>query len=687
MSSNLPRLVLVSAVGALIAGGAAAATLQGPVPLPVPPSINGTAAKPVPYDQLMSVKALDHYSEPAWVTKLVEQGKLPAVKDRLPDEPIVMNMAVTPDGVGTYGGVFRHVSGARPQGWNWMAGQHQGYFGLDMTHQECLLNTAGMWELTADKQDPLPNLATSWEWSDDGHQLTMHLLKNAKWSDGQPFSADDIMFFWNDNVLDPKVASKMTSGSLGEGTTLEKLDDNTIRFTFKAAFPVAQLYNLAYPNFCPGPAHILKPLHPKYNKDATYESYTNALKPEKLPWVTMGPWAAVKYEPDQFIVARRNPYYFKVDSAGNQLPYMDEVQWRLSTKQDRDIQTVAGNADYTNFSDPSSYGEAIKAANAPNAKFNLNWGPRAFDWRIDLNLSEVCGIESPADKALRDLFRNVTFRRAFSQAIDRVAMGQSLVRGPFTAPFPGGIHPESGLIDPQSSVYYPYDLATAKALLAQLGFKDTDGDGIVNWTEGALAGKNLEFGLTYTTIRTTDVTLADSAISFLRDAGLRLVARPSSDYAAVVRDTCKWDAILERGTREFQAPITSLSAIAPLSYASPDWHRGTPDHPQELLPFEKEIVGLARKIQNEPDAGQRYKEFSQLQHVFTENVYSIGLITASSAIAINNRLKNVVPGTPGLAFQFGELNLMRERIWIPKDRLGDVPELAPDTVPVEENGG
>ena len=123
---------------------------------------------------------------------------------------------------------------------------------------------------------------------------------------------------------------------------------------------------MALNNFCPGPAHILKPLHPKYNKDATYDSYVNALKPEMLPAVTMGPWVPVGYKPDEIIIMRRNPYFIEVDDQGNQLPYLDEISFKLSTWEDRTIQTVAGTADYTNMEDPNLYLESLKKVAEPD---------------------------------------------------------------------------------------------------------------------------------------------------------------------------------------------------------------------------------------------------------------------------------------------------------------------------------
>src|SRR5690606_24160459 len=112
------------------------------------------------------------------------------------------------------------------------------------------------------------------------------------------------MFLWEDNIMDPNVTT-WTNASFwsidGQPVTLEALDDYTLKFTFPVAKPTKFLYNLTNLNFSPGPAHILKPFHPKYG-GTDYQSYTDALPPNKLPVVTMGPWVPVEYKTDEFMV-------------------------------------------------------------------------------------------------------------------------------------------------------------------------------------------------------------------------------------------------------------------------------------------------------------------------------------------------------------------------------------------------
>ena len=98
----------------------------------------------------------------------------------------------------------------------------------------------------------------------------------------------------------------------------------------------------------------------------------------------MGAWVPVAYRPDDIIVLRRNPYYWKVDEAGNQLPYLDELTYKLSTWADRDVQAVAGTGDFSNLEQAESYVEALKRSADPKAPARLAFGA-THDRLLDLH--------------------------------------------------------------------------------------------------------------------------------------------------------------------------------------------------------------------------------------------------------------------------------------------------------------
>ncbi|KAA1179968.1 ABC transporter substrate-binding protein [Rhizobium tropici] len=658
---------------------------------PVPPVFPAEGKiKYVERNSILEFKALPEYHEPAWVTeKFVKAGKLPPVKDRLPKEPLVFKTGNMPDGIGVYGDTLRHVIGGRPEGWNYGAGQTQGWGGIDIALSECLTRTAPLFQVEAKDTEPLPNLAKSWEWSPDGHKLTMHLIEGAKWSDGAPFNADDIMFYWDDEVIDPNVSPLGGGASpeaFGEGTTLKKIDDYTVEWTFKDAFPKQYLYTMAYPSFCPGPSHILKPQHPKYSKN-TYDQFKNAFPPEYMNMPVMGGWVPVEYRSDDIIVLRRNPYYWKVDEKGNQLPYFNELHYKLSTWADRDVQAVAGSGDLSNLEQPENFVASLKRAAQPDAPARLAFGPRLIGYNLQMNFS-ANGWGNPDDRAqaVRDLNRNEDFRKAVTMALDRKALGESLVKGPFTAIYPGGLASGSSFYDRKSTVYYPFDLAAAKAELAKAGLKDTDGNGIVNFPAGVNGGKDVEITLLVSSDYTTDKSLAEGVVSQMEKLGLRVIInalvgpkRDDANYSG------RFDWMVRRNTTELASVVQNTEQLAPVGPRT-SWNHRAPESGQlDLMPFEKDMVDVVNKFTASKDNDERVALMKQFQKISTEHLYNIGLTEYPGALIINKRFSNVPPGTPIFLFNWAEDSIIRERLWVAADKQGKY-ELFPEELPGAPGG-
>ena len=653
---------------------------------PVPPVFPAEGKiKYVERNSILEFKALPEYHEPAWMTeKFVKTGKLPPVKDRLPKEPLVFKTGNMPDGIGVYGDTLRHVIGGRPEGWNYGAGQTQGWGGIDIGLSECLTRTAPLFQVEAKDTEPLPNLAKIWEWSPDGHKLTMHLIEGAKWSDGVPFNADDIMFYWDDEVIDPNVSPLGGGASpeaFGEGTTLKKIDDYTIEWTFKDAFPKQYLYTMAYPNFCPGPSHLLKPQHPKYSKN-TYDQFKNAFPPEYMNMPVMGAWVPVEYRSDDIIVMRRNPYYWKVDEKGNQLPYLNELHYKLSTWADRDVQAVAGSGDLSNLEQPENFVASLKRAAQPDAPARLAFGPRLIGYNLQMNFS-ANGWGSPDERAqaVRELNRNEDFRKAVTMALDRKALGESLVKGPFTAIYPGGLSSGSSFYDRNSTVYYPFDLAAAKAELTKVGLKDTDGDGIVNFPAGVNGGKDVEITLLVNSDYTTDKSLAEGVVSQMEKLGLRVIInslvgpkRDDANYSG------RFDWMVRRNSTELASVVQNTEQLAPVGPRT-SWNHRAPESGQlDLMPFEKDMVDVVNKFITSKDNDERVALMKQFQKISTGHLYNIGLTEYPGALIINKRFSNVPPGTPIFLFNWAEDSIIRERLWVAADKQGKY-ELFPEELP------
>ncbi len=652
-------------------------------------STTGASAEPMPPEKSMSTleyellgrddlwtyKSLDSYSESPFLTEMVEAGTLPPVEERLPSEPLVHLTGAMSDGVGEYGGVFRHVIGGRPEGWNWLAGQHQGWGGINMAIQECFVRNGPLWQVKAEDQSgPLPNLAKSWDWNEDRTELTLHLVEGVKWSDGDPFDTEDVAFWWDDNIQDDNVASRMSKDGMGEGTTLEVIDAHTFKFVFQQPQGPTRVQSLAYIQGCPGPSHILKQHHPAHNSDSNYDDYRNVQPADMLPPVVLGPWVPVVHRPDEIVIMRRNPFYWKVDEAGNQLPYMNEMHFKLTSWSDRTTQAVAGTGDFSNMENPGNYVEALKQSQAEDAPTKAQFGPRVLSWEIQLNYSETVGVQDDIDTELRGLFRNKDFRVALNHAIDRDAVGQSIARGPFTYPYTGGFSVGSPYYDVSSTVYFPFDKAKAESMLDTLGLTDTDGNGVRNLPN---TGADMEIDLVYDTGEPTEKKQSDAVISMLGDVGIRILSRPVDDDD-VVADSGDFNMLLRR--HHWLVPTRDTCEYVPISNGCPDWHPSDDEGNRNLFDFEVEMANAVELIQQTWDPEEAGAAASKIQQLWTENAYTIGLTQAPAALLINKRIKNAHPGTPVFMFEWAEDGVVRERLWVSADEqldellAGQIPE-------------
>jgi peptide/nickel transport system substrate-binding protein len=657
-----------------------------PTTPPEPPTFEAQGQPQfVSVSDILSFRSLPEYHEPDWVTaSYVDKGLLPPVAERLPVEPLVYEEGNMPDGIGVYGDVMRHVIGGRPEGWNYMAGQSQGWGGIDIGTMECLTRTGPLFQIRAEELEPLPNLAKSWEWSEDGLQLTMKLVEGARWSDGDPFDAEDIMFYWQDAVLDPNLTplNGASPEMFGQGTTLEALDPYTIRWTFTTPFPRQVLFAIAYGGFCPGPSHLLKPEHPRYNPDNSYEDFTTAFPPEFLNFPVMGAWVVTEYRPDDIVVMRRNPYYWKVDSDGNQLPYLNEMHYRLSTWADRDVQAAAGTGDYSNLEQPENYVEALQRAAEPDAPVRLEFGPRTIGYSMLMNFSaNGWGDPDEREQAVRELNRNLDFRIAVTSALDRVRLGESLVKGPFTAIYPGGLYRASAYYDNESTVYYPFDLEAARAHFEKAGLVDTDGNGFVNFPEGVAGGGDVEITLLSETDLRTNKNIAEAVIAIMADAGLKVLPNfmGSNETNAAARSG-EFDWYVFRNQSELITVVQNTSQLAPVGPQTSLFHRAGNDGTLDLLPFEEEMVEIVNTFIASNDPAERVELMKRYQRLYTENVYAVGLTQYSAALIVNRRFANLPEGAPNFMFNWGEDSIMRERMFVLPEQQADY-ELHPKTLP------
>jgi peptide/nickel transport system substrate-binding protein len=401
----------------------------------------------------------------------------------------------------------------------------------------------------------------------------------------------------------------------------------------------------------------------------------------------MGAWVPVEYRPDDIIVLRRNPYYWKVDEEGHQLPYLDELSYRLSTWADRDVQAVAGTGDFSNLEQPENFVESLKRAAQDSAPARLEFGPRIIGYQMYPNYSaNGWGTPDERGQAVRELGRDLDFRKAITYAIDRERLGNALVKGPFTAIYPGGMMADSVYYDADSTVYYPYSIDAAKAELEKAGLTDTDGNGFVNFPSGTAGGQDVQIVLLVNGDYQTDKTLAEAIVAMLGDAGIRVVLDTQTGTNRDAQELAgKFDWSLRRNGPETITVVQETSRLAPVGPKTARMHMANDAGELDLLPVEEQLANTINAFIASRDPEGRKALMQEWQKVFTDNVYAVGLTQYPGALIINKRFSNIPPGAPIFMYNWAEDNIMRERVWVAEDAQSTA-ELHPNTLPGEPGG-
>jgi peptide/nickel transport system substrate-binding protein len=391
----------------------------------------------------------------------------------------------------------------------------------------------------------------------------------------------------------------------------------------------------------------------------------------------------VEYKTDELMIFRRNPYYWKVDESGKQLPYLNEVIFeKAATGVIRTSKVIAGAADHTNVENPSTYREVATRAADPNAVFRLEWGPETLGFSLLINQSLNFGATDDRAKEVRKLFREQKFRRALTQAIDRDGIARSVADGPFFRAWPGGLYPGSQFFDIDSTVYYPFSIDSSKALLAELGFKESNSDGILLWPEGTQKGQPLVLGLIAGEDAEGVGTIAEALVTLFRQIGIQVNYRKLQGNAMNDLNTKgEWDMQVSRMGQAFGVPNVRSREIAPVSLEVPTWSRAGEGVERPLQPFEEEMVTLVNQFALEPDSAKQKEMMKQYQKLHTENIYTLGVVIGRYALGMSKTLKNVPIACPAFFYQWDYNNFIPEQMWIAKEDLGKVPETQPEVIP------
>lgn len=411
------------------------------------------------------------------LAKLAAEGKLPPLAERISANPMVIKV----EKVGRYGGSLRR--GLRG------SSDHNGI--LRMVGNQGLVR----WNLAF--TEVLPNVADKWEVNGDSTEFTFYLRKGMKWSDGKPFTADDIVFSIEDCAKNTELYKSAPSPIVinGKPGTATKIDETTVKFSFPSSYalfleqmatPLGQHPTLFAKHYC-------SRFHPKYNpgvadlvKAANLSDWGtlfrarcgdieipsrwgNPEKPTIDPWVVKEAYTGGATR----VVMERNPYFWQVDSAGNQLPYIDRLTFNIS----QDVESLMLDAISGRIDLQERHLDTLQ--NKPTLSQNMQKGGYRLIELINSSSQQVQIYLNMThkDAKMREMFANKEFRKALSlgmnrkEIIDLVYLGQSQPHQ--TGPRPGHPWHHAAL----STQFTEHDTAQANAILAKLGYAKKDSAG------------------------------------------------------------------------------------------------------------------------------------------------------------------------------------------------------------------
>ncbi|MCC6453854.1 MAG: ABC transporter substrate-binding protein [Caldilineaceae bacterium] len=571
--------------------------------------------------------------EAPMLAAMVAAGELPPLEERLPAEPLVVEPI---ESVGQYGGTWRRA-----------------FKGIADFHAYGRINYDPILRWPRNPSDPVqPGLAKEWSFNEDGTELTLVLREGLKWSDGAPFTTDDIVFWWEDIELDTNITPTPHAEWVvnGEPMTLEVIDDVTIKLKFAGPNGLAETVGLAFHgNQWPlaferfgffAPRHYLEQFHPKYNDEYTdyamFEDMANDFNTERP---VMMPWVITEFEPGGTeMLATRNPYYWKVDIEGRQLPYIDQVHFELVADNEAiNLMALAGDIDMQSrgmdFSKITVFQENAEAG----------------DYRVGLwssasasNLSFMPN-QSYSDPVYRELFQNVDFRVALSHAIDRDLINEIAYLGQGTPRTTTVVDASPYFQEDIVNLYGEFDPDQSKALLDEIGLP-VGADGFRTFEDGTVIDLVIE---------TQDTGAALDVIELVaenwNDIGLKTSIRSMTRDIYWPRAIANEVMIATWGTDRglvpmvdpvYQFPFDERSWMAP-SFGI--WYKSGGTDGEEPPAYFKEVMDLYDQYRTTVDSAQQVEIGKQIVRLATEQLFVIPTVGMSPALVIaKNNFHNVI---------------------------------------------
>lgn len=477
-----------------------------------------------------------------------------------------------------------------------------------------------------------PLLAERWERNEDGTEWTFHLRRDVRWHDQKPLTAADVRFSFQ-AIYDERVpnSSKHVLTIDGQPVAVEVVDAHTVRFTLPRPFApfLSALGGVAII-----PEHVLG----ASLKAGTFtQQWGIDAKPEQI--VGTGPYRMARYVPAQFVQLRRNPDYWMRDEAGQPLPYLEEQTILILQNQDTELlKFLSGNLDLLvpRPEDVPDLQQQADRLGIAVSEIGLDTGALFVVFNRNPNHYHRDGRRDPR----LTWFTDKMFLRALAHAVDARSMLQNCFNG-FGEPAVAYISPENRLFHNPNLKPYEYDLDTARRLLAEGGYIDRDGDGVIEDREG--------HPVEFTLHTNAGNQVREKMCSILKEdwtkLGIRVHYRPL-DWTLLTDKldvTFDWDAVLIGFTGGLE-PNDAVNLLR----SSGNLHLWHPHQPSPATPWEAEIDRLLEEGTRQLDPEQRRYSYWRIQEILHEELPMIMTVHQKRFRAFNRRLENYRPTPWGI---------------------------------------
>ncbi|HEX8846034.1 MAG TPA: ABC transporter substrate-binding protein [Pyrinomonadaceae bacterium] len=483
-----------------------------------------------------------------------------------------------------------------------------------------------------DQQRHVPGLAESWKRADDGRTIEVTLRDGLKFSDGHALTADDVLFtmraLYDERTQSPLFRDAMLINDRPIETTV--VDARHLKMTFPetVAAPEGYLFNVVVL-----PRHALEE---DFNKGTLKDAWNIASDPQRI--VTAGAFAVESATPGESVKLKRNPNYWKKDSAGNQLPYLDSILIEFIADANNAITRLQQNAiDIIDRIPPSDYA----AMRTPQGNVRVrDLGPGLSTDHLWFNLNEGTQNGKPiVDPVKRAWFADVRFRRAVSHAIDRNTIFKSNLQG-LATPLYGFVSPGNKTWAAADIPPTEYDLEKARALLTEAGFTTRGAADAPELYDAK--GNRVEFTLIVPAETKPRQQMAAVIQEDLAKLGIRMQIAPIDTQALTARwmQSYDYDAVL----LGLSLTDTDPSSYANMLLSNSSSHQWYPKQPQPATPWEARIDELMAQQAHETDLERRKASFREIQMIMAEQLPVIPIVARHITTAANNRVGNHRPG-------------------------------------------